>query len=135
LLRVGFSVLGGDCFGGDVEIIYKRKTSLLHVEITTNYNKEKHEFHSKSGNIKLILSCVITIYDILMSLLRVDKNAELIWGLYVSGILCYLILSTTFHEIYCKSHKAHNRLMVTVEDSLQQNTQRQILCSHGVLYQ
>jgi hypothetical protein len=44
LLRTGFSVLGGDCFGGDVDIIYKCKTNLLCQEITTNYNK----FHIKS---------------------------------------------------------------------------------------
>ena len=29
LLRAGFSVLGGDCFGGDVEMIYKHKNEFI----------------------------------------------------------------------------------------------------------
>jgi hypothetical protein len=52
LLRIGFSVLGGDCFGGDVDIIYICKTNLLRHKIITNYNEQKHEFHSKHEKIK-----------------------------------------------------------------------------------
>jgi hypothetical protein len=48
LLRAGFSVLGGDCFGGDVEMIYKHKTDLLCLKITTNCKKGEHMYHSET---------------------------------------------------------------------------------------
>lgn len=47
LLRVGLSVLGGDCFGGDVEIIYKYKRNSLCYKIYGD-----HELHIRSLTIQ-----------------------------------------------------------------------------------
>jgi len=65
LLRAGFSVLGGDCFGGDVEMIYKQKL-IYNVSKSLQTIRKRNIYIHMTGKLqdKTMFLLITSVYDV-----------------------------------------------------------------------